>query len=228
MSLQRKKSFGFVLCQTISILCSAIATVFALHYVKWFFYNAIFATPYQIGRAACSVIVPIGIIAFLNHFLSIKNEWRKFWIKKPVVFLFVYYVLIALCFLFFGGRSEYDYSHAVPNFTLFSRIRLRYEIQSLPFAFSEIIVEYIKNIALFFPFGAVAPLIFHRLRRVFPFLCASLIIILLVEALQQLSHVGFFDIDDCFFNFIGSLCGYLSYKVSDIVFLKLIRHRQIA
>ena len=212
MNMQRKRAIVFVGCQTISFLCSAIAIVCALYYVLWFFTNAAFATPYQIGRAACSVIIPVGVIAFVNHFLPTKNRWRKFWLGKTVVFLFGYYALISLCFLFFGGRSEYDYSHAAPNLSLFSRIRLSYEMHTLSLTLPETILDYINNVALFFPFGVFVPMVFPCLRRISTFLCVSILIIVLVEVLQQLSHVGYFDVDDCVFNFIGSFFGYLAYK----------------
>ena len=72
--------------------------------------------------------------------------------------------------------------------------------------------DYIKNVALFFPFGVFVPMVFPCLRRISTFLCVSILIIVLVEVLQQLSHVGYFDVDDCVFNFIGSFFGYLAYK----------------
>lgn len=68
------------------------------------------------------------------------------------------------------------------------------------------------NIVLFVPMGYLLP---FRLRqpKLWNVLAIGAAISLLIETVQLLTHLGWFDVDDIFLNTLGALLGYGLYKV---------------
>ncbi len=66
----------------------------------------------------------------------------------------------------------------------------------------------IFNMLMFAPLGFLLPLLTKRARKFLPVLLLSLIVCVLVEVLQMLTHRGVFELDDMFHNTLGSMIGY--------------------
>lgn len=65
------------------------------------------------------------------------------------------------------------------------------------------------NIISFIPFGFLLPIVYNKINSFFKFFASNILFILFVESFQFFTRIGFFDVDDIFLNFVGSLCGYL-------------------
>ncbi len=67
----------------------------------------------------------------------------------------------------------------------------------------------LANILLFMPWGFLLPLIQERLKTIIPFMCLSLVFILLIEMTQFVFLIGQFDVDDIILNLVGAILGYI-------------------
>ena len=67
----------------------------------------------------------------------------------------------------------------------------------------------LANVLLFMPWGFLLPLMHERLKTIIPFMCLSLVFILLIEIVQYILLIGHFDVDDIILNLVGTLWGYI-------------------
>ena len=125
-----------------------------------------------------------------------------------------------LGFIFFGGeRRYYDYSGLTPNLIPFSSI-----IKSVQ-AFRECgdwknLIGILGNLVLLFPLSFMLAFRAHPTKKIYVLL-ALLIILVCIEAVQQVLHVGVFDMDDVILNFLGAGLGILA----QIVAARLIKNQ---
>lgn len=66
----------------------------------------------------------------------------------------------------------------------------------------------IFNMLMFAPLGFFLPLLTKRACRFLPVLLLSLLVCVLLEMLQMMTHRGVFELDDIFHNTLGSVIGY--------------------
>lgn len=66
------------------------------------------------------------------------------------------------------------------------------------------------NIIVFIPWGILFPLSYKYFKKFIPFFLVTIIVLLLIESLQFIFMIGFFDIDDIILNLIGVCIGYFS------------------
>ncbi|MFF2907460.1 VanZ family protein [Paenibacillus sp. NPDC057934] len=69
-------------------------------------------------------------------------------------------------------------------------------------------VNLLGNVAVFVPFGLLLPLIWNKLSSAARLALVMIPVILLLECLQMLLHVGSFDVDDLLLNMLGVWAGY--------------------
>lgn len=74
-------------------------------------------------------------------------------------------------------------------------------------------INLIGNIIAFVPFGFILPIIFKRLRSFILIFLLALLFILLLETIQLLTTVGAFDVDDITLNILGTVLGYIIFKI---------------
>lgn len=75
------------------------------------------------------------------------------------------------------------------------------------------LINFVFNILAFIPFGGFLPVIWPRTRGAVKFCFRSLSYILINEAIQYLTHVGIFDVDDILLNVTGCMVGYFIFWV---------------
>ena len=68
------------------------------------------------------------------------------------------------------------------------------------------------------PFGFLLPIVYNKINSFFKFFASNILFILFVESFQFFTRIGFFDVDDIFLNFVGSLCGYLVLLLGKFLF----------
>lgn len=96
------------------------------------------------------------------------------------------------------------------NLELFKEIKRFWENRD-SLGWQSVITNLAGNIVAFAPFGFFLPMLIRIGKNVFGCVLMSALFSLLVEAVQLVTKVGAFDVDDIFLNAIGGLVGFLCY-----------------
>jgi glycopeptide antibiotics resistance protein len=82
----------------------------------------------------------------------------------------------------------------------------------------------IYNIIAFIPLGFLMPILFnnHRYRAILTLL-SGIFLSLFYEVVQVITRLGSGDIDDVILNSLGTLLGYLSFRLLTIIYQRLIK-----
>lgn len=144
--------------------------------------------------------------------------------NKPLwYFLFAVYVGLMLWLLFArspGWQAGYEYRELLklktnlkPFFTIQNYWNV---IRNYPDSseYNKCVIELFGNILMFIPAGWLLPRLFLPMRKFFVFLLTCLLSIFFIEALQLLTLLGRFDIDDVILNISGMLIGYIIFALS--------------
>lgn len=144
--------------------------------------------------------------------------------KRPLwCFLFAVYTGIMLWLLFArspGWDSGYEYRELLkmkmnldPFHTIDNYVSVIKNHPESP-EYNKCVIELFGNILMFIPAGWLLPRIFTPMRKFFIFLLTCLLTIFFIEALQLLTLLGRFDIDDVILNISGMLIGYILYALT--------------
>lgn len=142
-----------------------------------------------------------------------KRNMRPFW-----RLLFLIYSVITLWLLF--GRSQ----EWIAGFTYRDMIRSRLNI--VPFEtitrflnvilhhpdwdiYNHCLINLVGNVVLFIPAGFLIPRCFPVLGKFLRFFAVCFAAIVMVEMLQLMTLLGYFDVDDITLNLLGMVIGYL-------------------
>ncbi len=136
--------------------------------------------------------------------------------------MFYLYIVLLSYFLFFSeqfgrGTTTAGYRY---NLELFLEIKRFYKYRE-QVGFDAFLINILGNVLAFMPFGYLLPLLNRKYRRFFYVLFITIIFSLAVEAVQMLTQVGIFDVDDILLNTIGGVLGYLIFAVSYRGYLKI-------
>ncbi len=150
-----------------------------------------------------------------------KDRTKKFW-KNAVRLFFYLYIIVLSYFLFFSesfgrGNSSIGYRY---NLELLVEIKrfIKYRQQV---GFDVFVINILGNIVAFMPFGFLLPIIHNKYRGLLRVAFYSLLFSLTVEAIQMLSRVGIFDVDDILLNTIGGILGYLLFAICNLIYRSL-------
>ena len=136
-------------------------------------------------------------------------------------FLFLVYMGLMLWLLFGRSRGwgqDATYLQILagninlrPFYTIrnYMNIVLHYPNSSI---FPHCVINLVGNVVMFVPAGWLLPRIFKAMRKFPAFLLTSLCGTLFVEALQLLTLLGSFDVDDIILNLIGMVIGFIIWK----------------
>ena len=148
----------------------------------------------------CIVLISIRLTYLL------KNK-QKFIIGNEIMMLsFIVYIL---CLFQIVTNGDVSGVHGV-NVTLFKELT-RYQIGSRLFY-----RNIVGNILMFVPFGFFTSY-YLKLEKKRTIFCLALIVSVVIE-LIQLKIGRAFDVDDIVLNIVGSLLGYILYRIMDKVF----------
>lgn len=150
-----------------------------------------------------------------------KDRTKRFW-KNTVRLFFYLYIIVLSYFLFFSesfgrGNSSMGYRY---NLELLVEIKrfIKYREQV---GFDAFMINVLGNIVAFMPFGLLLPIIHKKYRGLLRVAFYSLLFSLAVEAIQMLSRVGIFDVDDILLNTIGGILGYLLFVICNLIYRRL-------
>lgn len=151
------------------------------------------------------ILVSVIVISLRITYI-IKYKPKVIFYKEMIYFGFILYVLC----LFYVVTFQ-DVSWSTSNYVPFKEM-FRYSFGSRLF-FKNVV----GNMLMFMPFGFFVAYIL-KLKKVWIMLLLSLIVSLTIETIQSI--IGrVFDVDDIILNVIGSIFGFLVFKI--VYFLKL-------
>lgn len=164
-------------------------------------------TSYFIDVWPITLIITV-IVCSLRITYLIKNRQKFCFYKEVFMLLFIIYVMCL-----FEIVTMQDYNYGLSNFTPFKEI-FRYEFGSRLF-----IKNIIGNILLFLPYGYFIT-DYLKSKKIWLISFLTMIVSLTIEFVQL--NIGrTFDIDDVILNTIGGIFGYLLYRLSDNIKIKL-------
>ena len=132
--------------------------------------------------------------------------------------LFLAYIAGLVYFLFFSERyGRTDANHMLRyNLTPFREIR-RFWNNRRSLGMRAVLLNIAGNVLIFIPFGAILPVLIKRMRNCFLTVGAGALMSLWIEALQLLTRVGSFDVDDILLNAFGSLVGFILFAICNSI-----------
>lgn len=153
-----------------------------------------------------------AFIPCLVYLLIKDRKEKKFYLI--FIFLFIFYIWMVYTVTGAGGLSDIIYA---PEGGINDSI-IRANINLVPFS-RDIGVTFYLNIIMCVPLGFLLPLIWKDYRKIYKTIIAGLGFSLLIE-LSQLITTRATDIDDLIANTIGTVIGYLIWKVFSKIFNK--------
>lgn len=140
--------------------------------------------------------------------------------KKRTVFQvllrlgFVIYVA-AMLWLLFGQRWGAALYRSV-NLRPFVTLRLYWKLLYSPneYLARHAVINLAGNVVMFIPLGFFLPYLAPKLRTWYKTLGFTVVLILLVEAVQYLTRLGSCDIDDLILNIVGAFIGYILWRIT--------------
>jgi len=153
--------------------------------------------------------VPFVILLFiLNYFY--KKKYNCGIMRRKAFLLILFALYIAGVFYFTGSGTIWD--------GLFKNFDIRYEyINFIPFSNNIDTIGYLLNIVLLIPFGFLVPLIWKKLNKPSVVVGFGFLFSLLIESSQLLNNRSS-DIDDLILNTLGTVIGFVIFRLFDKVF----------
>lgn len=134
--------------------------------------------------------------------------------KIIIAFSFAVYLILLFYFLFFAeilGRTYVGRTYHY-NLVPFKEIMRFWNYRS-SLGMMAVIMNLLGNVVIFVPFGMLMPVLNRRCRTIWYTVYLSFELSLLVEAIQLVSKVGSFDVDDLMLNTLGGMLGYILYRI---------------
>ncbi len=121
----------------------------------------------------------------------------------------------AMVWLLFGQRWGADLYRSV-NLRPFVTVRLYWRLlhSESDYLVRHAFVNLVGNVVMFIPLGFFQPWLFPKLRAWYKTVFSTMVLILLVEAVQYLTGLGSCDIDDLILNIFGAVIGYVIWRIT--------------
>jgi len=186
----------------------ALAGVFAVWGGRLIWLDGLFLPLSTLGLATMLVMLPLLFATYHGTRMEIGGRWKQVVIRIGFYLAFIYYLFLLYCFLFAGGRADYDYSYNPANWIPFQKVIAHFANGD---SFGNLVflaMGYLKNTGLFVPLGFLLPYTSKKMKNLGLVAGGSLLLIIVLEMAQHCTHTGFFDVDDVIFNLIGVICGF--------------------
>lgn len=158
---------------------------------------------FLIGYEGLTVILPFLIAFMILRFIYRRQKVTH--TKKKFLLLLVFIIYIFGVFYFTGVGTIFDIQRY--------GIELKSgQVNFLPFSKNIVVVDYILNIILFIPLGFLLPIIWPDKNKLKLVVLSGVSFSLLIE-LSQLFNNRRTDIDDILMNTLGTILGYLFFRI---------------
>ncbi|MBO4458382.1 MAG: VanZ family protein [Butyrivibrio sp.] len=172
-------------------------------------------------------LLGLFLIVVIFAFVAVKIYGRKHpgserkIIKIYLWAIFIFYLtfLFLLTFGIFRSEPEFilgngkkirDYLDNRSNFVPFRTIAGLFKNNA---SFEAVMVNIVGNIAATAPLGFFLPVLFRRMKKIFPFVIMTTMIVVFIEFTQFAFCIGSCDIDDLILNVAGALLVFFLYHV---------------
>lgn len=196
----KKSRALFILC--IALYAAAFAG--AIRSLIVFHWMGAFVMFIRLVKTVLMVPLPMLLATIIMLRICNSAPWRRAAANICWWYLFSVYFII-LCFVLLGGfRREYDYTYLAPNYVPFATLHSQF---ANLFTDSYFFASILGNALLFSPLALLLPWKIHAKHNLAVSAAILIGMVILFETVQQLSHVGVFDIDDILLNSLGIAAG---------------------
>ena len=163
-----------------------------------------------------AIVLSMILLTVLNRFLSEKNkcENKIKWQHYLFGYIFMFYLVVSLKDIVgFPALSDME-GKIIAGGSIFQPV-----LNLIPFS-TGIHISSILNIICFVPFGLLLPTLWQRFRKFLPTVFLGFLFSLIIEV-GQLFTIRATDVDDLIMNTLGTILGFILFKILSIIFKKL-------
>lgn len=161
-----------------------------------------------------AILVSMVLITIINIILNKKSSGKIKWQHYLFGYFFILYLVISLKDIV-GFPTLSDLERKVMlGVPIFDPV-----LNFIPLS-SGIEISTILNIIFFMPFGFLLPTLWNKFRKFIPTVFAGFIFSLIIEV-GQLFTIRATDVDDLIMNTLGTILGFILFKILSIIFKKL-------
>ena len=161
-----------------------------------------------------AILVSMVLITIINIILNKKSSGKIKWQHYLFGYFLILYLVISLKDIV-GFPTLSDLERKVMlGVPIFDPV-----LNFIPLS-SGIEISTILNIIFFMPFGFLLPTLWNKLRKFIPTVFAGFIFSLIIEV-GQLFTIRATDVDDLIMNTLGTILGFILFKILSIIFKKL-------
>ena len=161
-----------------------------------------------------AILVSMVLITIINIILNKKSSGKIKWQHYLFGYFLILYLVISLKDIV-GFPTLSDLERKVMlGVPIFDPV-----LNFIPLS-SGIEISTILNIIFFMPFGFLLPTLWNKFRKFIPTVFAGFIFSLIIEV-GQLFTIRATDVDDLIMNTLGTILGFILFKMLSIIFKKL-------
>lgn len=163
-----------------------------------------------------AIVLSMILLTVLNRFLSEKNkcENKIKWQHYLFGYIFMFYLVVSLKDIVgFPALSDME-GKIIAGGSIFQPV-----LNLIPFS-TGIHISSILNIIFFVPFGLLLPTLWQRFRKFLPTVFLGFLFSLIIEV-GQLFTIRATDVDDLIMNTLGTILGFILFKILSIIFKNL-------
>ena len=161
-----------------------------------------------------AILVSMVLITIINIILNKKSSGKIKWQHYLFGYFLILYLVISLKDIV-GFPTLSDLERKVMlGVPIFDPV-----LNFIPLS-SGIEISTILNIIFFMPFGFLLPTLWNKFRKFMPTVFAGFIFSLIIEV-GQLFTIRATDVDDLIMNTLGTILGFILFKILSIIFKKL-------
>ena len=161
-----------------------------------------------------AILVSMVLITIINIILNKKSSRKIKWQHYLFGYFLILYLVISLKDIVgFPTLSDLERKVMLGG-PIFDPV-----LNFIPLS-SGIEISTILNIIFFMPFGFLLPTLWNKFRKFIPTVFAGFIFSLIIEV-GQLFTIRATDVDDLIMNTLGTILGFILFKILSIIFKKL-------
>ncbi|MFR1824634.1 VanZ family protein [Clostridium saudiense] len=161
-----------------------------------------------------AILVSMVLITIINIILNKKSSGKIKWQHYLFGYFLILYLVISLKDIVgFPTLSDLERKVMLGG-PIFDPV-----LNFIPLS-SGIEISTILNIIFFMPFGFLLPTLWNKFRKFIPTVFAGFIFSLIIEV-GQLFTIRATDVDDLIMNTLGTILGFILFKILSIIFKKL-------
>lgn len=171
---------------------------------------------------AAALALPVTFFFCLGRFALLRAKKQSpLWIREGLYALFCFYlVALVQITIIRGGVRLAELPSLERSMETVQLVPIIYTLAELKNGLWAFIYPVVGNMVWFIPLGMLLPLIKSSWTKALPFCLAGLCLSLTIEICQWIFGSGISDVDDLLLNTLGTLAGYLLYRLGCTIIQK--------